>query len=251
MTDKQDKVTDPTTGKVEGFVVAADDGDVTSVVAGAADDQGNAIIEGVVADDEGILAEGAIGVSGNNAVLVARFANVDAAKAAYEGIVEAEKSGAIDIDGVLVANADAAGKINIVKMTDHKTRNGFLAGAVAGVVVGIIFPPSIIASALVVGTGGAAIGKLRNVNARNDTAKELASVLTPNSSGIIALVTLAACRRREGEAARGRGGQGGAGQRRDRGGRQGRRQGSGLRPRLRHYRRARRFPAGPFSTPRR
>ena len=110
MTDKQDKVTDPTTGKVEGFVVAADDGDVTSVVAGAADDQGNAIIEGVVADDEGILAEGAIGVSGNNAVLVARFANVDAAKAAYEGIVEAEKSGAIDIDGVLVANADAAAR---------------------------------------------------------------------------------------------------------------------------------------------
>jgi uncharacterized membrane protein len=191
MTDKQDKVTDPTTGKVEGFVVASDDGDLTRVVAAAADDQGNAIVEGVVADDEGILAEGAIGVSGNSAVLVARFANVDAAKAAYEGIVEAEKSGAIDIDGVLVANADATGKINIVKMTDHKTRNGFLAGAVAGVVVGIIFPPTILASALVVGTGGAAIGKLRNVSARNDTAKDLAKVLTPNSSGIIALVSLA------------------------------------------------------------
>ena len=234
MTDKQDKVTDPSTGKVEGFVVATDDGDVTSVVAGAADDQGNAIIEGVVADDEGILAEGAIGVSGNNAVLVARFANVDAAKAAYEGIVEAEKSGAIDIDGVLVANADAAGKINIVKMTDHKTRNGFLAGAVAGVVVGIIFPPSIIASALVVGTGGAAIGKLaqrqrpqrHRQGARVGPDPQLVGDHRPRDPG--------RCRRREGEAARGRGGQGGARQRRDRGRRQGRRQGGGLRPRLRH-----------------
>ena len=85
-----------------------------------------------------------------------------------------------------MANADAEGKINIVKMTDHHTRKGFAVGAVAGVVVGIIFPPSIIASALVVGAGGAAIGKLGNLNARNATARDLASVLTPGSSGIIA-----------------------------------------------------------------
>ncbi len=193
MTDKQSggDVTKPTTGEVEGFVAASEQDGITRVVAGAADDQGNAIIEGAVADEQGILAEGAIGVSGNDAVLVARFANMDAAKAAYEAIVDAERAGALDIDGVLVANADAEGKINIVKMTDHKTRNGFLAGAVAGVVVGIIFPPTIIASALAVGAGGAAVGKLRNINARNATARDLASVLTPNSSGIIALVSLA------------------------------------------------------------
>ncbi len=58
-------------------------------------------------------------------------------------------------------------------------------------IAGIIFPPSIIASALVVGAGGAAIGKLGNLNARNATARDLASVLTPGSSGIIALVKLA------------------------------------------------------------
>ncbi|HEY4190334.1 MAG TPA: DUF1269 domain-containing protein, partial [Candidatus Limnocylindrales bacterium] len=136
------------------------------------------------------LAEGAIGVSGDNAIVVARFADEDAAKRAYELIVSAEKAGDLDIEGVLVANADAEGKINIVKMTDHHTRKGFAIGAVAGVVAGIIFPPSIIASALLVGTGGAAIGKLGNLNARNKTAQELASVLTPGSSGIIALVKL-------------------------------------------------------------
>ncbi len=183
-------MTDEKTGNVEGFVAASEQDGITTVVGAAADDQGNAIVEGVVADDQGILAEGAIGISGENAVLVARFANMDAAKAAYEGLVDAEKSGALDIDGVLVANADAQGKINIVKMTDHHTRKGFLAGAVAGIVVGIIFPPSIIASALVVGAGGAAVGKIGNINARNETARDLASVLTPNSSGIIALVRL-------------------------------------------------------------
>jgi uncharacterized membrane protein len=75
-------------------------------------------------------------------------------------------------------------------MTDHHTRKGFAVGAVAGVIAGIIFPPSIIASALVVGAGGAAIGKLGNLNARNATARDLAAVLTPGSSGIIALVRL-------------------------------------------------------------
>ena len=192
MTDKQSgEITDPATGKVEGFVVASEQDGITSVVSGAADDQGNAVIEGVVADDAGVLAEGAIGVSGDNAIVVARFADVDAAKRAYELIVSAEKAGDLDIEGVLVANADAEGKINIVKMTDHHTRHGFAVGAVAGIVAGIIFPPSIIASALVVGAGGAAIGKLGNLNARNATARDLASVLTPGSSGIIALVKLA------------------------------------------------------------
>jgi uncharacterized membrane protein len=160
-------------------------------MAAAADDQGNAVIEGVVADDQGVLAEGAIGISGDNAIVVARFANIDASKHAYEALVNAEAAGRLDIEGVLVANADAEGKINIVKMTDHHTRHGFAVGAVAGVIVGIIFPPSIIASALVVGAGGAGVGKIQNINARNAVARDLASVLTPGSSGIVALVTLA------------------------------------------------------------
>jgi len=152
-------------------------------------DQGDAVvIAGVVADDEGIIAEGAIGVQGDQAIIVARFADVEAARDAYTDLLGAETAGTFDIEGVLVASADTDGKINIVKMTDHKTRNGFLAGAVAGVVVGVIFPPAILASALWVGVGGAAIGKLRNVATRSAVAKDLASVLTPGSSGIVALV---------------------------------------------------------------
>ena len=113
------------------------------------------------------------------------------AKEAYAVLVEAESADRLHIEGVLVANADAEGKVHIVKMTDHKTRNGFLAGAVAGVVVGVIFPPAILASALWVGAGGAAVGKLRNVATKSAVAKELASVLVPGSSGIIALARLA------------------------------------------------------------
>ena len=95
MTDKQSgsDSTDPTTGKVEGFVVASEEDGIATIVGGAADDQGNAVIEGVVADEQGVLAEGAIGVSGDDAILVARFADIDAAKQAYELVVAAEAGG--------------------------------------------------------------------------------------------------------------------------------------------------------------
>ena len=101
---------------------------------------------GVVADDYGnVDAVAGIAVQGNQAVLVAQFADMDAAKAAYYALQDAEADRAIDIAAVLVANADYQGKVHIQKMTDHKTRNGFLWGAVGGAVIGLIFPPTILA----------------------------------------------------------------------------------------------------------
>ena len=85
----------------------------------------------MVGDDDGVEAVAGIAVQGNQALIVAQFADMDAAKAAYYALVDAEAKRAIDIDGVLVANADYQGKVHIQKMTDHKTRNGFLWGAVA------------------------------------------------------------------------------------------------------------------------
>lgn len=175
---------------VAGMVVATDETGLTqAVVAAASGDE--AMVASMVADDSGVLAQGAIGVKGEDAIVIASFADMDAAKGAYEALIAAEASGALDIEGVLVVSADYDGKIDIVKMTDHKTRNGFLAGAVAGAVIGLIFPPTLLAGAVWGGVGGAAIGKLRNLGARGAVAEELAKVMTPGSSGIIALARLA------------------------------------------------------------
>ena len=145
-----------------------------------------------VSDDLGVEAVGGIAVQGSQALIVAQFADMDSAKAAYYALVDAEAKRAVDIDGVLVANADYQGKINIQKMTDHKTRNGFLWGAVGGAVVGLIFPPTILAGAVGVGIAGATIGKARNVLMKSEVADELAGVITPGTSGIVALVSIAA-----------------------------------------------------------
>jgi uncharacterized membrane protein len=150
------------------------------------------VVAGEIADDSGIAAAGAVAVEGNYALLVAQFADMDTAKLAYEALVDAELKRAIDIEGVLVVNADYQGKVHVQKMTDHTTRNGFLWGAVGGAVLGVIFPPSIIASAVGLGIAGAAMGKVGNLLKRGAVADELSTVITPGTSGIIALVEITA-----------------------------------------------------------
>ncbi len=158
----------------------------------ATTDQPVDVAVAAVGDDLGVDAVAGIAVQGNQALIVAQFADMDSAKAAYEALIDAEVNRALDIDGVLVANADYQGKIHIQKMTDHKTRNGFLWGAVGGAVIGLIFPPTIIAGAVGVGIAGAAVGKAGNVLMKSDVADELAGVITPGTSGIVALVSLTA-----------------------------------------------------------
>jgi uncharacterized membrane protein len=146
----------------------------------------------VAADDAGVEAVAGIAVQGNQALIVAQFADMDAAKAAYYSLIDAEAKRAINIDGVLVVKADYQGKIDVEKMTDHKTRNGFLWGAVGGAVIGLIFPPAILASAVGWGIAGAAVGKVGHTMAKGAVADELAGVITPGTSGIIALVEITA-----------------------------------------------------------
>ena len=150
------------------------------------------VVAAAVGDDAGIEAEAAIAVQGSQAILVAQFADMNAAEAAYEALRDAEISGAIDIDGVLVVNADHDGKIRVKRMSDHTSRNGFVWGAVAGAALAVIFPPSLLAGLVAGGVVGGAIGKVGNQLKKGQVAAELATVITPGTSGIIAVVDLAA-----------------------------------------------------------
>ena len=148
--------------------------------------------EAVIADETGVQARAAIAIEGDAALIVAGFANQQSAIAAYDALRRAESEKAIQIDGVLVVSANDVGKVEIHKMTDHTTRTGFAWGAVAGVVLGVIFPPSILASAAVLGAAGAAAGKVGNEMKRREVAEALEAAVPPGSSGIVALTTLKA-----------------------------------------------------------
>ncbi len=160
---------------------------MTEGTKGPADDV--VVVSGQVADDKGVIAQGAIAAQGNQALIVARFADTQSAIAIYDQLLTAEIEGSLEIDGVLVAKADADGKLHIQKMTDHSTRKGLKWGIVGGVIAGIFLPATIIGGAVALGVAGAAAGKARNLYHRVEVEKELADVITPGTSGILCLVS--------------------------------------------------------------
>ena len=165
------------------------------------------IMGATVADQYGVLAEGEIAVQGDHALVVARFADTTSARAVYDNMLASEIDGSLHIDGVLVVKADDDGRLHVEKMTDHSTRTGLKWGIVGGVVAAVFLPATLVAGAVTLGVAGAAAGKARNLSRRLDVEKDLSGVITPGTSGILALVTAAGRPRRRGEDARCRGGQ--------------------------------------------
>ena len=134
--------------------------------------------------------EPAVGLitDGAYTLIVARYPTVADAQAAYDLLRQIEQTTSLRIDGVVIASADADGKVTLGKVTEHSTRTGLRWGLVGGVALGIIFPPSILAGAVGGGALGAAIGKIRNLATRQGLTEELEGVMQPNTAGVIALV---------------------------------------------------------------
>jgi uncharacterized membrane protein len=147
------------------------------------------VVAAQVADEQGVLAEGAIAAQGDHALIIARFADTTSALATYDDLLMGEIDGSLEIDGVLVVKADENGQLHVQKLTDHSTRRGLKWGIVGGVVAGIFLPATIIGGAVALGVAGAAAGKARNLYHRVEVEKELADVITPGTSGILALVS--------------------------------------------------------------
>lgn len=126
---------------------------------------------------------------GAYSLFVADFNDVGSAWAAYEELKSLEDGRHLEIEGVVVVSRDAAGKLEVQKATDHSTRRGLTWGVVGGVVLGVIFPPSIIGSAAVLGAAGAAVGKARQLHNKGELATELENAIEPGHSGLVALVS--------------------------------------------------------------
>lgn len=122
-------------------------------------------------------------------LLVADFADPESAWQAYEDLKAVEDGQTVNIEGVVVVKRGDDGKVEVQKATDHSTRSGLRWGVVGGIALGVIFPPSILGSAVAVGAGGAAVGKLRERHHRKELATELEDSIAVGHSGIVALVS--------------------------------------------------------------
>jgi uncharacterized membrane protein len=121
-------------------------------------------------------------------LLVADFSDTSTAWDAYEALKSIEDGRSVEIEGVIVVNRSADGKLEVQKATDHSTKSGLKWGVVGGIALGVIFPPSILGSAAVVGSVGALAGKLRQRHHHGDLERQLENAIQPGHSGLLALV---------------------------------------------------------------
>lgn len=138
---------------------------------------------------DGAEVDAALVSDGAYTLVVADFAEISAAKDAYDVLKDYTENNRLDIEGVIVLSKDEDGKVEVQKATDYQTKRGLGWGVVGGVVLGVLFPPSIIGSAAVLGAAGAGIGRLRHRHYSQEFADELAQGIDPGHSGIVALVS--------------------------------------------------------------
>ncbi len=143
----------------------------------------------VVSDGTEVTVDASVVTDGAYALIAADFSDTETAMQAYEALKEIEGSATVEIEGVIVVKRNDDGQLEVQKITDHSTRRGLRWGVLGGVIVGVLFPPSILGSAVVLGAGGAGIGALRERHNKKEIAEELQDAIDPGHSGIIALVS--------------------------------------------------------------
>ena len=107
----------------------------------------------------------------------------DAAKA----FKAAQRDGAIDLIDAAVVVHTAEDKVTIDETADPSGKKWAKRGAIAGGVVGLIFPPTIILSAAAGAGAGGVWGKIRDKGFKDDDLKEIGNSLPPGTSAIIAV----------------------------------------------------------------
>ena len=117
---------------------------------------------------------------------IAAYDDPDAARADWDVIKQLTKDDTIKVDGLILVSRRADGKIH-VDDDFHETRKGAAWGAVGGAVVGLIFPPALLASAAVGAGIGAGAGALVSHAQKEEIKADVDETLPLNSSGIVAV----------------------------------------------------------------
>ncbi|PRY67877.1 putative membrane protein [Glaciihabitans tibetensis] len=118
---------------------------------------------------------------------IATYPDPDSAKGDWEAIKQLADDDLIEVKGLILVSRQKDGKIH-VDDDFHTARKGSAWGAVGGAVVGLIFPPTLLAGALVGAAAGLGIGGLVSHREKAEIKADVEEALPPGSSGIVALI---------------------------------------------------------------
>jgi len=120
-------------------------------------------------------------------VFVAAFGNETQAGVALKDFRMMDREGSIDLLDAAIVVHNTDGKVRFEETVDPSGKRMARRGAIAGGLVGLIFPPSIIAGAVVGGAGGGVWGKIRDKGFKDEDLRAVGESLDPGTSAIIAI----------------------------------------------------------------
>jgi uncharacterized membrane protein len=120
-------------------------------------------------------------------VFVAAFDGEGQAAAALKDFRAMDREGSIELIDAVVVVRSTDGKVKFEETADPSGKKWAKRGAIAGGLVGLIFPPSLIVGAAVGGAGGGIWGKIRDKGFRDEDLKAVGESLQPGTSAIIAI----------------------------------------------------------------
>jgi uncharacterized membrane protein len=118
-------------------------------------------------------------------VYIGTYPNEDAARVDYEVVKDLHAAGAVGTYDAAVLTKDASGKVHENK-DETTTRHGAWGGLAVGALVGLLFPPSIIASAAVGAAVGGVGGHLWKGLSRSDV-KELGEFIDAGEACLLVI----------------------------------------------------------------
>jgi uncharacterized membrane protein len=116
-------------------------------------------------------------------VFIGSYGSVDDTLMDYTAVKQLYSDGVIDTYDAAVVEKDADGNVHVHKH-EKPTQKGAWTGIAVGAVVGVLFPPSIIASAAVGGVAGGLIGHVWRGMSRGDM-KDLGEYLDAGTAALV------------------------------------------------------------------
>lgn len=118
---------------------------------------------------------------------VGYYEDIESAKLILHTLEAMDNASTISLVDVAMMTKEEDGKLKVHETEELTTGKGARRGAVIMGVVGLIFPPSFIASVLVGGGIGALAGRIRDTGIKKDQMQNVAEHLQPGMAAIVAL----------------------------------------------------------------